>query len=162
MPATPQNRRPANRVTQGQIGRWKLYSLLFVSLLIIVTGFFFAGRQHFSSWDYSMKNSRLRKQVDELETEKRRLQIAREVAMSPNQIKLVAKKYGMNEPELAVAQNTNAAKPAVTKDRAAATLNTSGKSVETRTDGYSVVTASLKMPARAVKPEREIRKEQAE
>lgn len=163
MPATPQNRRPAKRVTQGQTGRWKLYSLLFVSLLIIVTGFFFAGRQHFSSWDYSMKNSRLRKQVDELETEKRRLQIAREVAMSPNEIKRVAKKFGINEPELAVAPNTNAVKPAAAKDRAVPTLATSGKAIDSRTDGYSVVTASLKMPvARFGKPEREIRKEQAE
>ena len=109
-----------------------------------------------------MKNSRLRKQVDELETEKRRLQIAREVAMSPNEIKRVAKKIGLNEPELAFAPNTNAAKPAVNKDRAAATLATSGKAIDSRPDVYSVVTASLKIPARQSKPEREIRKEQAE
>ena len=162
MPATPQNRRPAQRATSGQIGRWKLYSLLFVSLTIVVTGFFFAGRLHFSSWDYSMKNSRLRKQVDELETEKRRLLLAREVAQSPNEIKRAARKFGMNEPDVnTLAQNTGDKTPAPLKERVTGTQNTSGKSVDSQSDNYAVVTASLKLPlAKSSRPEG--RKAQAE
>jgi len=163
MPATPQKRRPAQRAPKGQIGPWKLYSLLFVSLSIVVTGFFFAGRQHFFSWDYSIKNSRLRKQVDDLETEKRRLLLAREVAQSPNEIKRAALKYVGNAPSsTTLAQNTRATMPAPSKDRVAATLSISGRSSDARTDAYTVVAASLKMPVVRSKPEREPRKEQAE
>ncbi len=163
MPATPQKRRPAQRAPKGQTGRWKLYSLLFVSLSIVVTGFFFAGRQHFFSWDYSMKNSRLRKQVDELETEKRRLLLAREVAQSPTEIKRAALKYTGNAPSsTALAQNTGAKMPPSTKDQVAATISTSRRSLDTGTEGYTVVAASLRMPVLRPKPDREPRKEQAE
>ncbi len=163
MPATPQKRRPAQRAPQGQIGRWKLYSLLFVSLSIVVTGFFFAGRLHFSSWDYSMKNSRLRKQVDDLETERRRLLLAREVAQSPNEIKRATLKYaGSVTSSTTLAQKSGTKMPSPAKDRVAATLTVTGRPTDTSTDGYSVVTASLKMPILRSKPEREPRKEQAE
>lgn len=163
MPATPQKRRPTQRAHQGQIGRWKLYSLLFVSLSIVVTGFFSAGRQHFFSWDYSMKNSRLRKQIDELETEKRRLLLAREVAQSPNEIKRAALKFVGSAPtSTTLAQSTGAKESSPTKDRVAATLTATARPSDKRTDGYSVVMASLKMPVVRSKPEREPRKEQAE
>ena len=162
MPAIPQKRRPAQRATTGQIGPWKLYSLLFVSLTIVVTGFFFAGRLHFSSWDYSMKNSRLRKQVDELETEKRRLILAREVAQSPNEIKRAARKFGMNEPDVAtLALNAGGKSPATSKDRVIAPQNTSGKRVDSQSDNYTVLTASLKLPT-AKSARSEGRKTQAE
>jgi hypothetical protein len=62
---------------------------------IVVGGFFFAGRQHFSSMDYGMKNSRLRRQIDELEAEKRRLMLAREISLSPAEIKRAARKVGL-------------------------------------------------------------------
>lgn len=77
----PANRRKRNvpRTKAAKASRWKLYSLMSIVTVVIVAGFFFSGRLHFSSWDYSMRNSRLRKQIDELETEKRRLLLAREV-----------------------------------------------------------------------------------
>jgi len=59
--------------------------------------FFFAGRQHFSSMDYGMKNSRLRRQIDELQAEKRRLLLAREISLSPAEIKKAAKKVGFSD-----------------------------------------------------------------
>ena len=74
---------------------WRTYSLMLVCGLLLVAGFFLAGRQHFSSMDTGMKNSRLRKQVDELEAEKRRLLLAREVSLSPAEIKKAAKKTGL-------------------------------------------------------------------
>ena len=76
---------------------WRTYSLMFVCSLLIVAGFFFAGRQHFSSMDYGMKNSRLRKQIDELEAEKRRLLLQREIAQSPAEIKKSARRVGFDD-----------------------------------------------------------------
>ncbi len=77
-------------------GRFKIYSLMFVCLLVVVSGFFFAARQHFSSMDYSMRNSKLRKQLDDLQSEKRRLLLAREVSLSPAEIKKAARKLGVD------------------------------------------------------------------
>ena len=74
---------------------FKNYALMLACGLLLVTGFFFAGRQHFSTMDYGMKNARLRKQVDELENEKRRLLLAREVSLSPAEIKKAVRKAGM-------------------------------------------------------------------
>lgn len=65
--------------------------------LFLVVGFFGAARQHFSSIDYGIKNSKLRKQVEELESENRRLLLSKEIALSPGEIKKYAKKIGMVE-----------------------------------------------------------------
>ena len=59
---------------------------------VLACGFFFAARQHFSSMDFGMKNSHLRKQIDDLESEKRRLLLAREVSLSPTELKKAALK----------------------------------------------------------------------
>jgi hypothetical protein len=77
--------------------RWRTYLLIFVCSLGTVSGIFFAGKQHFSSMDYGMKNSRLRRQIDDLEAEKRRLLVAREVSLSPAELKKAAKKAGLAE-----------------------------------------------------------------
>lgn len=76
---------------------WRYRILTLICGLILVTGFFFAARQHFSSIDYSIKNSRMRRQLDELEADKRRLLLAKEIALSPGEIKKVAKKIGFVE-----------------------------------------------------------------
>lgn len=73
--------------------RYCLMTLLCGSFLVV--GFFFAARQHFSSIDYGIKNSKLRKQIDELEAEKRRLILQKEIALSPAEIKKAAKKIGL-------------------------------------------------------------------
>ena len=77
--------------------RWRTYFLITTCGLLTVTGFFLAGRQHFSWMDYGMKNSRLRKQIDDLQAEKRRLLLAREVSLSPGEIKKAAKKVGLGD-----------------------------------------------------------------
>ncbi|MEO6590348.1 MAG: hypothetical protein ABIP06_13700 [Pyrinomonadaceae bacterium] len=63
--------------------------------LILVVGFFFAARQHFSAIDYGIKNSKLKKQIDELETDKRQLILAKEIALTPGEIKKAAQKIGL-------------------------------------------------------------------
>ncbi|CAN5144661.1 hypothetical protein BH20ACI2_BH20ACI2_04540 [soil metagenome] len=90
--------------------------------LILTSGFFFAARQHFSSMEYGIKNSRLRKQLDDLRAEKQRLIYTREVAISPNEIKRAAKKASMFDsrtqtapaPEMASVRREN--KPATTQE----------------------------------------------
>ncbi|MFN0141644.1 MAG: LapA family protein [Pyrinomonadaceae bacterium] len=97
--------------------RVKTYLLIAMCMLLFVAGLFFAGRQHFSSMDYGMKNSRLRKQVDELESEKRRLLLARETSMSPTEIKKAAKRvglFGTENAEQTVAQVTSTTKAKAT------------------------------------------------
>jgi hypothetical protein len=76
---------------------WRYCLLTLVCGLILVVGFFFAARQHFSSIDISIKNSRLRKQIEELEAGKRRLILAKEIALSPAEIKKAAQKIGFRE-----------------------------------------------------------------
>lgn len=95
-----------------RVRRWPIYVLMLVFAAVLVSGIFLAGRQHFASMDYGMKNSRLRKQIGELEAEKRRLMLAREVSLSPSEIKRVAKKAGLadsTEITTEVAQVTPAA-----------------------------------------------------
>lgn len=65
--------------------------------VVLVGSFFFAARQHFSSIDFSIKNAKLRKQVEELESDKRRWQLAREISLSPSEIKKAAKRIGFFE-----------------------------------------------------------------
>lgn len=65
--------------------------------LFLVVGFFGAARQHFSSMDFGIKNSKLRKQIEDLEAENRRLLLSKEIALSPGEIKKSAKQFGMVE-----------------------------------------------------------------
>lgn len=76
---------------------WKYCFLTLCCGLLLVVGFFFAARSHFSSIDFGIKNSRLRKQIDELEGDKRRLILSKEIALSPAEIKKAAKKIGLTE-----------------------------------------------------------------
>lgn len=90
------------------------YSFLIVMCgSILVVGFFFAARQHFASIDYGIKNSKLRNQLGELQAEKRRLLLAKEVSLSPAQIQKTAQRLGLNfnddggaEPAIAVSAKT--------------------------------------------------------
>ncbi len=86
------NRRAAKSKRIAFPVRYRL--LLLACGLFLIVGFFFAARQHFASMDYSMKNSRLRKMSEELEDDKRRLLLAKEIALSPAEIKKAAQKIG--------------------------------------------------------------------
>jgi uncharacterized membrane-anchored protein YhcB (DUF1043 family) len=76
---------------------WRYCLLTLVCGLALVVGFFFAARQHFSSMDYGIKNSKLRKQKSELEDAQRQLILDKEIALSPSEIKKAAKKLGLIE-----------------------------------------------------------------
>lgn len=114
---------------------WRTYALMLVCALLLVTGFFFAGRQHFASMDFGMKNSRLRNHIDDLEAEKRRLLLAREVSLSPSEIKRVAKKAGLVEygpPVVEIAKKTTPA-AATTADPQTIRADVSDKPIVTKT-----------------------------
>jgi hypothetical protein len=73
---------------------WKYSILTLMCGAILVVGFFFAGKLHFSSMDYGIRNSKLRTQLDELESEKRRLLLRREISLSPAELLRSARKIG--------------------------------------------------------------------
>lgn len=76
---------------------WRYCLMTLFCGFLLVGGFFFAARQHFSSIDYGIKNSQLKKQLEELESEKRRLILSKEIALTPSEIKKAAKKLGLTE-----------------------------------------------------------------
>jgi len=77
-----------------------LYILLTIACAaFLATGFFFAARQHFAAMDLGMKNSKLRKQVEEMESQKRQLVLAREVVRSPAEVKRIASNKGFTQRE---------------------------------------------------------------
>jgi len=86
------------RQTRQEVQNRSSIAIIFVLVLgalMFATGVFLAGRQHFSSVDYGMKNSKLRKQIEALETEKRRLILAKEISLSPTELRKAAKKAGL-------------------------------------------------------------------
>lgn len=74
---------------------WKYCILTLVCGLIFVAGFFMAARFHFSSIEYGFKNSKLRKELDRIDNEKRRLVLQREMALSS--ISKTAEKIGFRK-----------------------------------------------------------------
>src|ERR687898_385265 len=76
---------------------WSFILLIIVCTCVVAAGFFFAARQHFTSMDYGIKNSKLREQLRNLEAEKRRLLLAREVAQSPISVRKAAREIGLRE-----------------------------------------------------------------
>ena len=89
--------KPRRSETKRQGTSWKYSVLTLMCGAILVTGFFFAGKLHFSSMDYGIRNSKLRKQLDELESEKRRLLLNREISLSPAELLRSARKIGFTQ-----------------------------------------------------------------
>jgi hypothetical protein len=88
---------------------WRFVLLTAICACLLATGFFFAARQHFSTIDLGLKNSKLRKQIDDLESERRRLVLAKEVSVSPIQIARNAR-YGLREEPKVVPQEQEIAR----------------------------------------------------
>lgn len=76
---------------------WGYFVLTVICACMLAAGFFLAARQHFNTMEYGMKNSKLREQVENLRTEKRRLILAREMSLSPSEIKRAARSLGFRE-----------------------------------------------------------------
>ncbi len=116
---SPKNPTKKNTRARDPIA-WRYGFLTLCCGLVLVVGFFFAARQHFSSIDFSIKNSKLKKQIDELEAEKRRLQLDKEIALTPSEIKKAAEKIGftdmMTSATSVIRPNNETPKPEKTAD----------------------------------------------
>ena len=82
---------------------WTFILLVLACACVVATGFFFAARQHFTSMDYGIQNSKLREQLRSLEAEQRRLLLAREVASSPVALRKAARGLGLRESSIETA-----------------------------------------------------------
>ena len=76
---------------------WGYFILTVACACVLAAGFFLAARQHFNTMEFGFKNGKLRNQVEDLQTEKRRLMLAREVSLSPAEIKRAAKNLGFRD-----------------------------------------------------------------
>jgi hypothetical protein len=126
--------------------------MIFICGAVIASGFFFAARQHFASMDYGMRNSRLRKQVDDLEAEKRRLILARENSKSPTEIKKSARKAGLVTESEATA--TVAQVASTTKEKAVPPTRATAEAKPMIVKTSSVAAVQPTMTAELVRPER--------
>lgn len=90
------NRKPRVRRERDPMP-WRYCILTLVCGLLFVSGFFLAATNHFSSMDYGMKNAKLRRQIEEIKSQNRRLLLSREISLSPAGIKKAGLKIGLSE-----------------------------------------------------------------
>ncbi len=76
---------------------WKFAIITLICGAALVAGFFYAAKTHFASINYCIRNAELKKQIAELESEKRRLSLAKEMALAPGEIKKAARRLGLVE-----------------------------------------------------------------
>jgi hypothetical protein len=119
--------------------------------MCLIVGFFFAARQHFSSMDFSMKNSSLRKMNQELESDKRRLLLSKEIALSPAEIKKAAQKIGF---KVMNASSTEVFRPAAVKQEKPRTEKSDSVKSKQVAANKTVEPAAEKVPAKKVRQEK--------
>jgi hypothetical protein len=90
---------------------WLYIFLTIICAAFLATGFFFAARQHFTAMNLGMKNSTLRKQLEDMEGEQRRLMLSREMVRSPAEIKRIARGHGFRENDYGIVPVQAAVKP---------------------------------------------------
>ena len=87
--------KPSRQMTADTTPSWVYIAVTLACVCFLAIGFFFAARQHFLAMDLGIKNSKLRKQLEEMEGENRRLVLAREVVRSPLEMKRIAARRGL-------------------------------------------------------------------
>lgn len=121
---------------------WQYMIVMLVCGGILAAGFFFAARQHFMSMDYGFKNSKLKKQLEDLEAEKRRLMLAREVSLSPTELRKAAIRAAARKQSSATPQAVAAvAKVATPADGRSVASTASGESVKAVRAAYAAAPA---------------------
>jgi hypothetical protein len=140
---------------QTKGSRRRTWPAILACVTVLTCGFFFAAQQHFSSMDFGIKNNHLRKQINDLESEKRRLMLAREVSLSPAELK----KAALKAKAALVDTVTSEFASVMTKDKlatvqtASATLKSTAsnplitKTVATSPTMAKPITASLQKPS---------------
>ena len=87
--------RPSRPMTTESTPSWVYIAVTIACVCFLAIGFFLAARQHFTAMDLGIKNSKLRKQLEEMEGENRRLVLAREVVRSPLEMRRIAARRGL-------------------------------------------------------------------
>lgn len=101
--------------TQETAPLWVYVLVTIACISFLAIGFFFAARQHFMAMDLSIKNSKLRRQVEDMEGENRRLILAREMVRSPSEVKRIAARRGLRDADEVFAPVTVAATQSATR-----------------------------------------------
>lgn len=131
-----------SRANKGHGGlTWKFYTLSILSFVAIVGGFFLAARNHFSSVTYGFANAELRKELENLEAEKRRLILSREVALSPAEIGKAARKLGFSSMTARNIDSFKSSDPLVAK-------KTAQPSDKIKTTGQMMASLSPSVPSK--------------
>ena len=76
---------------------WQYCLIGLLCAVILAFGFFFAAKQHFSSIDLSMKNSKMRETKEKLEADQRKLKAEREGVSSEAAIEKAGLKMGLRK-----------------------------------------------------------------
>ena len=126
---------------------WTFILLVIVCTCVVATGFFFAASQHFTSMDFGIKNSKLREQLRNLEAEKRRLLLAREVASSPVAIRKAARGLGLHQSTTELAAVPVSSKKSTTTEPVAQPV--AAKSSDSRPEQQRVVRTVMTAPSEA-------------
>jgi len=74
---------------------WKFFITTILFGVLLAAGFFFAATQQFFSMDYGIQNSRLRSEIEDLRSKNRRLRLEKEIALSPESIRMSARELGL-------------------------------------------------------------------
>ena len=114
---------------------WVYIAVTIACVCFLAIGFFFAARQHFTAMDLGIKNSKLRKQIEEMEGENRRLVLAREVVRSPLEMKRIAARRGLRNADevfapVAASVSTVRSSPMVQKTSMSSPVGKSDKPVK--------------------------------
>ena len=114
---------------------WVYIAVTIACVCFLAIGFFFAARQHFTAMDLGIKNSKLRKQIEEMEGENRRLVLAREVVRSPLEMKRIAARRGLRNADevfapVAASLSTVKSSPMIQKTSMSAPVGKSDKPVK--------------------------------
>jgi hypothetical protein len=91
---TYRNRTSASADNRTAFFSWTHFAITAIAAVVLAAGLFFAASQHFSSMELGIKNAKLRSQLADLENEKRRLELSREIALTPSELKKNAKTLG--------------------------------------------------------------------
>lgn len=74
---------------------WKFTLTAILFAVLLGFGFFWAANLHFVSMNIGINNNNLRGQIDDLRSKNRRLTLARETALSPQEIRDAARRIGL-------------------------------------------------------------------
>jgi hypothetical protein len=94
---TYRNRTSASADNRPAFFSWSHFAITAIAAVVLAAGLFFAASQHFRSMEFGIKNAKLRSQLAELENEKRRLELSREIALTPSELKRNAKTLGFRD-----------------------------------------------------------------